>query len=239
MSDPNTNPFIPLHQTLSQPLSDYDSVNPTSPTLYYIPLKPTSQSPSAATLSGPHPSAQQTENAAPSQIPNKESLPGHTPRDAPQSSRPPSTDDIYTLLLKMGQVQDTMRTSIANLEAVTARALHDTTSPPQDQNNETDAANTRNTRPAVPEDATKSHLHAGITRARVASPPPPRQTVYTRGSHAPDKMTRLEAAPAQLERENSALREEVEGLKRANRRLRTEWRRNAMLQGLRWIGRDF
>lgn len=49
---------------------------------------------------------------------------------------------------------------------------------------------------------------------------------------------RLEDANAHLEQENAALREEVEGLKRANRRLRTEWRRNAMLQGLRWVGRD-
>ncbi|KAJ4351375.1 uncharacterized protein N0V89_006715 [Didymosphaeria variabile] len=53
-----------------------------------------------------------------------------------------------------------------------------------------------------------------------------------------EKVQRLEEANARLDGENQALRNEVDLLRRQNKAVRTELRRNVMLQGRRWIGRD-
>ncbi|KAF9738999.1 hypothetical protein PMIN01_01633 [Paraphaeosphaeria minitans] len=238
MSIPNTNPFTTLHHSLSQALPDYDSSSSTSPTLYSVTPTPSPQNPSTASTSAPPPPSQQTDKASSSQPPNKEPPPIPIPIPTPHPSSSHTANDIYTLLLKMGQAQDTMRASIAHLEAITTRGLRGTTPPTiHTEDDAAHAVDTGSTTSAVL-DAT-ALCPPAVKRAHVAAPSPPLETGVARGSLASETTTGLGDAHARLERENAALREEVEGLKRVNRRLRVEWRRNVMLQGLRWIGRDF
>ncbi|KAL1592875.1 hypothetical protein SLS60_011292 [Paraconiothyrium brasiliense] len=53
-----------------------------------------------------------------------------------------------------------------------------------------------------------------------------------------EKVQRLEEANARLDGENKDLRNEVDVLRRQNKAVRKELRRNVMLQGMRWIGHD-
>jgi hypothetical protein len=242
MSHPNSNSnlfsFGHMHHSLDQALADESSEGPASPAAadgYSTPQE------HASPTRNPRPS--EATPSRPARHADKDSPPAHTPLPSQDHGTPNDTthslDEIHELLLQMGAVQTTMREGIEGLVSFSARALQGST-----EHTTQLAANT----PALL-DTTRA-LEAQTATARPAATPskriaPPNHTDPDTASLAAQdvesdsvRVRRLEASNAVLERANAALEEEVEGLRRQNRGLRREWRRNVMMQGLRWVGRD-
>ncbi|KAF2452156.1 hypothetical protein P171DRAFT_479166 [Karstenula rhodostoma CBS 690.94] len=225
MSSLYTNPFNTLHHSPES--------NP-PPTITTNPSPSHPQSPAKATSSPAPPYA---DKDPPSHHPNKDAQPTSTSRPSPPTSypstpnTPPTPDDIHALLAEMGQVQDTMRTSISYLEAVATRAAQHTATEKESPRTAlpTTTTTTTDTDTDTDTDTPRAKSTAWVVSLYHTPPPAPQENA---------KMKRLELANASLEQENVALRKEVEGLRLENRAVRGELRRNVMVQGLRWIGRD-